>query len=44
MLTMGRGRLATEVEVIGLGEINTVFERLARRDVKYRFVIDVGRR
>ncbi|KAL6574168.1 8-hydroxygeraniol dehydrogenase [Orobanche hederae] len=31
-----------EVEVIPMDYINTAMERLARGDVKYRFVIDVG--
>ena len=29
-------------EVIGAGEVNTAMERLAKGDVRYRFVIDVG--
>ncbi|KAL6525207.1 8-hydroxygeraniol dehydrogenase [Orobanche minor] len=32
-----------DVEVISMDYINTAMERLARGDVKYRFVIDVGK-
>ncbi|CAA0836357.1 Cinnamyl alcohol dehydrogenase 8 [Striga hermonthica] len=32
-----------DVEVISMDYINTAMERLARADVKYRFVIDVGK-
>ncbi|KAL3638996.1 8-hydroxygeraniol dehydrogenase [Castilleja foliolosa] len=32
-----------EVEVISMDYINTAMERLARADVKFRFVIDVGK-
>lgn len=34
--------VAADVEVIGAGEVNTAMERLAKGDVRYRFVIDVG--
>ncbi len=36
--------ITADVEVIAPNEINTAFDRLARNDVKYRFVIDMGRR
>ena len=34
--------VTADVEVIGAGEVNTAMERLAKGDVRYRFVIDVG--
>uniref|UniRef100_A0ACD5UE44 Uncharacterized protein n=1 Tax=Avena sativa TaxID=4498 RepID=A0ACD5UE44_AVESA len=34
--------LNADVEVIGAGEVNAAMERLAKGDVRYRFVIDVG--
>ena len=36
--------ITADVEVIALSEINTALDRLGRNDVKYRFVIDMGRR
>jgi cinnamyl-alcohol dehydrogenase len=33
---------AADVKVIGRGEVSTAMERLAKVDVRYRFVIDVG--
>lgn len=36
--------IVADVEVIAPHEINAAFDRLARNDVKYRFVIDMGRR
>ncbi len=36
--------ITADVEVIAPGEINAAFDRLARNDVKYRFVIDMSRR
>lgn len=35
--------IVADVEVIGRGAVNDAFARLARNDVKYRFVIDLGR-
>ena len=35
--------ITADVEVIGTGGINDAFARLARNDVKYRFVIDMAR-
>ena len=35
--------ITADVEVIAAREINHAFERLARNDVKYRFVIDMAR-
>ncbi|KAF2293157.1 hypothetical protein GH714_038238 [Hevea brasiliensis] len=34
--------ITADVEVIRMDEINTAMDRLAKSDVKYRFVIDVG--
>ncbi|BFG35660.1 hypothetical protein CerSpe_219340 [Prunus speciosa] len=34
--------ITAEIEVISMEYVNTAMERLAKNDVKYRFVIDVG--
>ncbi|KAK8672858.1 hypothetical protein V6N13_111215 [Hibiscus sabdariffa] len=34
--------IAADIELIRMDEINTAMERLAKSDVRYRFVIDVG--
>ena len=34
--------ITADVEVIPIDYVNTAFERLAKGDVKYRFVIDVA--
>ena len=34
--------ITAQVEVIPIDYLNTAMERLAKTDVKYRFVIDVG--
>uniref|UniRef100_J3MR95 cinnamyl-alcohol dehydrogenase n=1 Tax=Oryza brachyantha TaxID=4533 RepID=J3MR95_ORYBR len=34
--------VAADIEVIGADYVNTAMERLARADVRYRFVIDIG--
>jgi cinnamyl-alcohol dehydrogenase len=31
-----------EIEVVPIDYLNTAMERLAKSDVKYRFVIDIG--
>jgi cinnamyl-alcohol dehydrogenase len=31
-----------EIEVVPIDYVNTAMERLAKADVKYRFVIDIG--
>ena len=36
--------ITADIEVIAPSEINAAFDRLGRNDVKYRFVIDMGRR
>ena len=38
----GRHEIASDVEVIPIQEVNEAYERLARSDVKYRFVIDMA--
>lgn len=34
--------ITSDIELIRMEEINTAYERLAKSDVRYRFVIDVG--
>jgi uncharacterized zinc-type alcohol dehydrogenase-like protein len=34
--------LAADIELIRIQQINEAFERLAKSDVKYRFVIDMA--
>ncbi|XP_028766000.1 probable mannitol dehydrogenase [Neltuma alba] len=38
----GRHNIRADIELIRLDQINTAMERLAKSDVKYRFVIDVA--
>ncbi|XP_042484269.1 probable mannitol dehydrogenase isoform X2 [Macadamia integrifolia] len=38
----GKHNITANIEVIPMDYVNTAMERLARADVKYRFVIDVG--
>jgi len=38
----GQHGITSDVEVIGIQDINTAFERLLRADVKYRFAIDMA--
>lgn len=38
----GKHGIAADIELIHLDQINSAMERLAKSDVKYRFVIDVG--
>lgn len=35
-------KITADIEVIPMGYVNTAFQRLAKNDVKYRFVIDVA--
>lgn len=35
-------KITAEVEVISIDYVNTAMERLAKGDVRYRFVINVG--
>ena len=37
----GEHGLTADVEVLPLDQVNTAFERLARNDVRYRFVLAV---
>lgn len=34
--------IKSDIEVISMDYINTAMERLAKGDVRYRFVIDIG--
>ncbi|UVH60593.1 NAD(P)-dependent alcohol dehydrogenase [Variovorax paradoxus] len=38
----GRHNIASDVEVIGIQQIEDAYERMLRSDVKYRFVIDMS--
>ncbi|KAG5529655.1 hypothetical protein RHGRI_030138 [Rhododendron griersonianum] len=38
----GKHNITPEIEVIPMDYVNTAMERLAKGDVKYRFVLDVG--
>lgn len=38
----GQHKIASDVEVIKIQEINEAFERMLKSDVKYRFVIDMA--
>lgn len=35
-------KISADIELIKMDEINTAMERLAKSDVRYRFVIDLG--
>lgn len=35
-------KVSADIEVIPMDYINTAMERLAKADVRYRFVIDIG--
>lgn len=35
-------KITADIEVIPMDYVNTAFQRLAKNDVKYRFVIDVA--
>ena len=37
----GEHGLTADVEVLPMDQVNTAFERLARGDVRWRFVLDV---
>lgn len=34
--------ITAEIEVVAMKDVNTAMDRLAKNDVRYRFVIDVG--
>lgn len=38
----GKHNIASDIELIRMNDINAAMERLAKSDVKYRFVIDVA--
>lgn len=38
----GKHGIAADIELICMEDVNTAMERLAKSDVRYRFVIDVG--
>lgn len=38
----GKHNIAADIELIRMEDVNTAMERLAKSDVRYRFVIDVG--
>jgi uncharacterized zinc-type alcohol dehydrogenase-like protein len=38
----GRHGIVSDVEIIPIQQINQAYERMARSDVKYRFVIDMA--
>lgn len=38
----GKHNITADVEVVGMDYVNTAIERLAKGDVRYRFVIDVA--
>lgn len=38
----GKHGITADIEVIGMQQVNEAYERLARADVKYRFVIDMA--
>jgi uncharacterized zinc-type alcohol dehydrogenase-like protein len=37
----GKHNITSDVEVIGIQQINEAYERMLKSDVKYRFVIDM---
>ncbi|KAJ4966327.1 hypothetical protein NE237_018176 [Protea cynaroides] len=38
----GKHNITADVEVVSMDYVNTAMERLAKGDIKYRFVVDVG--
>ena len=38
----GKHKVASDVEVIPIQEINEAYERMLKSDVRYRFVIDIS--
>lgn len=38
----GKHNITADIELISIDYINTAMERLAKSDVKYRFVIDIA--
>jgi len=37
----GKKQILSDVEVISINQINDAYERMQKRDIKYRFVIDL---
>jgi uncharacterized zinc-type alcohol dehydrogenase-like protein len=37
-----RHGITADIETIAIGDVNTAYDRLARGDVRYRFVIDLA--
>ena len=35
--------IACDIELIKIGQINEAYDRMLKSDVKYRFVIDMGK-
>lgn len=38
----GKHNIVADIELIGMDDVNKAMERLAKGDVRYRFVIDVA--
>ena len=38
----GEHDIVSDIEMIGIDEINTAYERMLKNDVHYRFVIDIA--
>jgi uncharacterized zinc-type alcohol dehydrogenase-like protein len=38
----GEHNVTSDVEMIGVNQINQAYERMLKNDVKYRFVIDMA--
>ncbi len=38
----GKHNIVSDVEIVPIQAVNTAYERLAKNDVKYRFVIDMS--
>lgn len=38
----GKHNISSDIELVKMDQVNTAMERLAKSDVKYRFVIDVA--
>ena len=38
----GQHNIVSDIEMIGIGEINEAYERMLKNDVRYRFVIDMA--
>ncbi len=38
----GEPNIQSDIEMIGIGQINDAYERILKSDVRYRFVIDMA--